>query len=765
MSEHTRRQHCGPVWSALLCSLDEAVGALCDALQPDGATAEPAEPPRGRAAGPRAARVASLCRLAREWVAARRGSRVPPGDLGALLGAVSPLLGELVLPCTRALKPATRRALLEEVSELIAAVLLVDTPATDAAVAAASVMAASEEPGAGVLRQAEALLHALFGDALSSGGAGADDDAAELLPLRFGLRLAGWRRFGEAVLPLLLARCDALAPRAPRAVRALLFGLSRAQPPPPPVQLPAECAALLIDALEAPARPSAPVSTGREAWEAASALACCAPLPTAVAERCRVALRSLLATPHPAARAAGHEMAAVAAAALNALVASTPSPSVSASKKARRRSAAAADAAADEGPRQLLRLGVAALRAHLNQAQPSREAQGGAGGGAGFAAATGPSVALLQACAAAARTLSAAGGGGVGGGAAALSEPLSALWDALLPSLSHGGAAVRGAALDLLSELERLGVAAADGAAAAAAEKGSTARMLELCLALEASPQAPTSRQLVLDAEALTRLATSGGAMPPHATRALAYYSLGVLRIRFARAWAHAPPLLQAIARSQPTTLWPLVVDAVASARRSLGIGGGGEQGGGGAVGGGADAPEDAAAEEGSVPEGVAALWAEVQSAWAEVTSPPAVETEVSHLATQLLKTLAASGPLHGLAVRHAGDLMPHWHELARDQLRLAAVDVPADSDAIPDADADAEADAEAAASSTSRRAASGGKKLLAEWLRFFAAVEAPRRLPSADALYGEASALVGHPLPAVQTLALDVLARWGQEP
>ena len=32
--------------------------------------------------------------------------------------------------------------------------------------------------------------------------------------------------------------------------------------------------------------------------------------------------------------------------------------------------------------------------------------------------------------------------------------------------------------------------------------------------------------------------------MPPHATRALAYYSLGVLRIRFARAWAHAPPLL-----------------------------------------------------------------------------------------------------------------------------------------------------------------------------------------------------------------------------
>ena len=84
-------------------------------------------------------------------------------------------------------------------------------------------------------------------------------------------------------------------------------------------------------------------------------------------------------------------MAAVAAAALNALVASTPSPSVSASTKARRRSAAAADAAADEGPRQLLRLGVAALRAHLNQAQPSRQAQGGAGGGgAGFAAATGP---------------------------------------------------------------------------------------------------------------------------------------------------------------------------------------------------------------------------------------------------------------------------------------------------------------------------------------------------------------------------------------
>ena len=84
----------------------------------------------------------------------------------------------------------------------------------------------------------------------------------------------------------------------------------------------------------------------------------------------------------------------------------------------------------------------------------------------------------------------------------------------------------------------------------------------------------------------------------------------------------------------------------------------------------------------------------------------------------------------------------PPWSSARRGRPRPPRWSAP--SPRAPPADADAEADAEAAASSTSRRAASGGKKLLAEWLRFFAAVEAPRRLPSADALYGEASALVG---------------------
>jgi U3 small nucleolar RNA-associated protein 20 len=54
---------------------------------------------------------------------------------------------------------------------------------------------------------------------------------------------------------------------------------------------------------------------------------------------------------------------------------------------------------------------------------------------------------------------------------------------------------------------------------------------------------------------------------------------------------------------------------------------------------------------------------------------------------------------------------------------------------------------------------------LLSDWLRFFSSVDTPRSLSGAGALYADCSALVGHPLPTVQSLALDCLVRWGEPP
>ena len=75
------------------------------------------------------------------------------------------------------------------------------------------------------------------------------------------------------------------------------------------------------------------------------------------------------------------------------------------------------------------------------------------------------------------------------------------------------------------------------------------AKLLQLAQRVEASPEAPNSKQLVLDFEALAAL-HRGNQLDALGVEALAHFALGSLRIRFARVWPLARQLLLELARS-----------------------------------------------------------------------------------------------------------------------------------------------------------------------------------------------------------------------
>jgi hypothetical protein len=355
-----------------------------------------------------------------------------------------------------------------------------------------------------------------------------------------------------------------------------------------------------------------------------------------------------------------------------------------------------------------------------------------------------------------------------------------------------------------------------------AAAHESLLRLLRLCLALEDSPHAPTSQQLVLDSDALARLA-GAGELPPSGIAIAAHYALGMLRIRFARVWPHVPPLLIALiessapgiaarpriaagskmaagsklgagtkmARPRASRIWALILDALTRAHgagasisaaaetgehdtegeepagHSAEGGADIEGGAADAAGPGGDAPPDPsvdASADASPDADRPDLSLAAGRAWAESISGPAAETDLAHLASQLLRALGTTGsPLHRLAVADSAALMPLWRKLALAHLQSAALSAArADEPEVSPPGAAASVHAP-----TAPLAASAGppppKRLLSDWLRFFSAVEAPRSLAGAPALYVDCTALLAHPLPPVQSLALDCLARWNE--
>lgn len=509
-------------------------------------------------------------------------------------------------------------------------------------------------------------------------------------------------------------------------------------------------------------------------------------------------------------------------------------------------------------------LALGCLARHLNEVHTSEGSlhtgQGGLHGQSGLHTGEvvlhgcGPSAALLGACACAVRGETKPTPRGRSAPPPTPPPPphLGPVWPPLLRCVSHGSTAVRGAGLELLLALHEAGWLPADepaGGTAAADETGggplgasrpaaaggeaggaaggasavpasgmgsvmsagcreSTSQLLRLCQALEACPHAPTSQQLVLDADALARLA-GAGVLPPSGLAIASQYALGMLRIRFARVWVHVPPLLQALLQTDPapkavaglklagprsSRIWALIVEALA---RAHGAGGGGSAAaeaeehdteGGEPTGhdpearpqpdieGRAEAPAGrhraalpdlsmSASSDTERPD----LSLAVGRAWAESISGSAAETDLAHLASQLLRAFGVAGsPLHRLAVVDSGALMPLWRRLAHAHLMSAALaaareEQPPREPAAPPPGAAPGAHAPAAA-----RAPAGPappKRLLSDWLRFFSAVEAPRSLSGAATLYSDCSALLAHPLPSIQSLALDCLVRWDEPP
>ena len=79
-----------------------------------------------------------------------------------------------------------------------------------------------------------------------------------------------------------------------------------------------------------------------------------------------------------------------------------------------------------------------------------------------------------------------------------------------------------------------------------APDGASLRRVASLCLGVEASPQSPTSKQLILHMDELGRAARAPR-LGLLATRLLCHHAVGMLQIRFARVWPLARELLDAL--------------------------------------------------------------------------------------------------------------------------------------------------------------------------------------------------------------------------
>ena len=579
LSAHTRQQHAGPAWQPLAHAFGRALLRWRRGLvaQPAGGEAEAEEEgeeeetghgmeeadedeeeeaggasaeARGVAAAVRLRRVSALLR---QWTASRKGSRVPEGAAAAVLEQLQRQLTPEVLHAAAA-RGAVHLAAVHGLLRLLPPLLnCKSSPLAQAA----------------VLRRSQALVPALLATPLAPGGAGGagGDGHAQLgvLLLRGGLGLldSGWHSFASVALPSVLEVCEVLAPSRPRAVRAALLRLAVL----PSLRLPAEgrCAQLLCDSL-APAAAGGAAAPDRLAtvWTAASILARLeAGSAGAMAPRLSTLLEA--AIPHDndegdgggGGGGGGGNGAALAAAAAAAIEAR-----------------AALAAGGRQAPLELAEHALRMLHRHLPPA-PQLTAYGAAPAAIAASAPVPPAL-LLRSCALAVRGVHAAG----------LPPPprspaVAPLLPSLLPCLSVASAAVRGGALELLEALHALrwlggepnaAAPAAAGAGSAAkklkAKGGSSAaagasssppptsaadaalaKLLQLAQRVEASPEAPNSKQLVLDFEALAAL-HRGNQLDALGVEALAHFALGSLRIRFARVWPLARQLLLELARS-----------------------------------------------------------------------------------------------------------------------------------------------------------------------------------------------------------------------
>lgn len=332
------------------------------------------------------------------------------------------------------------------------------------------------------------------------------------------------------------------------------------------------------------------------------------------------------------------------------------------------------------------------------------------------------------------------------------------------------------------------------GSESALAPESALARALALALEIEAAPSAPNSKQLVVDAEGLCRLARASGggggtAGAERCARLLSALAMGMLQIRFARVWplahdlmralgdaGHAegtePPLWTAIYAKlerahAPGALWPPTAAEAQATEGDDDEGGGGD-------------------ESASIPSlGERAL----RTRWRDALAPPRRGADRRQLGAQLLGALSGGGTLHKMALRHGAALVRIWQPFAsavrsdaerfQPEPRLPSAEEEEAEAAEEEAEAieeegvgGSEAKEAVAADATTARAApeeiassSALRGLLLAWLKLHASVDAPRKLSGAASTYETCACLVGHADPKVQSQALEALAKWQQPP